>query len=127
MFVPSNDFLSSNFSTFKSHFGFVDTISNSVEQFKNFNDDTATPYVDIDLNTHLNIAGKDVVLGGKAHIIDLRFYAPYKATGDLMVTAFVYILFLWRVFSRLPEIISGAGIMESTSGKIERYRTRGDK
>ena len=45
----------------------------------------------------------------KYTIIDLSFYAPYKTYGDLILTGFIYIFFIWRLFITIPNIIHGAG------------------
>lgn len=43
-----------------------------------------------------------------AYIIDLSWYAPFKPVGDIIVVAFCWILFIWRVLHDLPGIINGA-------------------
>ena len=43
-----------------------------------------------------------------AYIIDMSWYAPYKPVGDVIVVAFCWIFFVWRVLHGLPGIINGA-------------------
>ena len=45
--------------------------------------------------------------------LDFSWYAPFKHYGDLVITGFVYAMYLWRLFIKLPGIISGS------SGGIE--------
>ena len=43
-----------------------------------------------------------------AYIIDMSWYSPYKPVGDVIVVAFCWIFFVWRVLHGLPGIINGA-------------------
>ena len=43
-----------------------------------------------------------------AYIIDMSWYTPYKPVGDIIVVAFCWIFFVWRVLHGLPGIINGA-------------------
>lgn len=43
-----------------------------------------------------------------AYIIDMSWYTPYKPVGDIIVVAFCWLMFIWRVFHDLPGIINGA-------------------
>lgn len=63
-----------------------------------------------------------------AYIIDMNWYAPYKPVGDMIVVAFCWILFIWRVIRDLPGIINGtSGITDnspdSLSGEINKRST----
>lgn len=40
--------------------------------------------------------------------LDFSWYAPFKSYGDLVITGFVYSMFIWRLFIKLPGIISGS-------------------
>lgn len=45
-------------------------------------------------------------------ILDFSWYAPFKAYGDVIITGFVYALFLWRLFISVPNTIKGnAGVV----------------
>lgn len=60
-----------------------------------------------------------------AYIIDLNWYAPYKPVGDMIVVAFCWILFVWRVLHDLPGIISGAtGITDNRPDSAEGYSNK---
>lgn len=55
-----------------------------------------------------------------AYILDLNWYAPYKPVGDVIIIAFCWIMFIWRVLHDLPNIISGgSGVTDNSSVKIE--------
>ena len=42
-------------------------------------------------------------------VLDLSFYKDYKTYGDLIITGFIYIMFLWRLFISIPNIINASG------------------
>lgn len=119
MFVPSSDFVSVHVTTFKSHFGFMQTFTDIANNIKAMSDDNATPYLSMNVD-NVNIYNKNVSLEG-VKFLDLSFYAPYKSIGDMLITAFVYIMFAWRFFSRIPDIISGVGMATTTSARISTY------
>lgn len=44
---------------------------------------------------------------GSYIIIDVSWYAEYKDFGDRIILAFVWAMFIWRIFVLLPGIVSG--------------------
>ena len=55
-----------------------------------------------------------------AYILDLNWYSPFKPVGDVIIVAFCWIMFIWRVFHGLPDIIQGgSGITDNSSVKTE--------
>lgn len=52
---------------------------------------------------------------GKCLAINFGWYAKYKPTGDLMFSAFLWVLYVWYLFKRIPDIISGAGFITRDS------------
>lgn len=54
---------------------------------------------------------------GEVTILDLAWYVPFKPYGDLVFTGFAYVLFVWRLYKSIPNIINGVA---STTGTITR-------
>jgi len=106
LFIPSGDFFSDKFNQFKSHFAFIDTFTNFVNKFKNISNNTSAPVVSVDFSK----AESKYNYGGVAFALNLAWYSRYKPIGDLIITAFVYVFFIWRFYCRIPELIRGAGI-----------------
>lgn len=50
-------------------------------------------------------------LPARTFSIDFSWYAPFKATADTVISAFIYIGFIIAFIKRLPEIMHGAGIV----------------
>lgn len=103
LFVPSEDSINNLVNSVKSKFSFVDTINNTINIVEDmFNNIEKLPKLELTLpnNKWYN---------GKITVMDLSWYAPYKEYGDLIISSFIYVFFLWRIFIKLPDIISGAG------------------
>lgn len=104
LFVPSEDRITGLFNSVTSKFNFVDSIKIAINSF-------------IDIINNLGIAPSlSLELGStkyssemKVKIIDLSWYQPYKTYGDVILTGVIYAFYLWRLFSSLPSIVSGAG------------------
>lgn len=57
-----------------------------------------------------------------AYIIDMSWYTPYKPVGDMIVVAFCWIWFIWRVLHDIPGILAGAsGIFDNEADTYGSY------
>ena len=121
LFIPSGDFFSDKFNQFKSHFAFIDTFTNFVDRFKSISNNTSAPVVSVDFSK----AESEYNYGGVAFARDLSWYSRYKPLGDIIITAFVYVFFIWRFYCRIPELIRGAGIItDNASGSSKEVNKR---
>lgn len=123
LFVPSEDSINNLVDSVKSHFRFVDTIKNTITVINDMFENTeALPKITITLKDNKWYSGQITVM-------DLSWYSPYKQFGDLIISAFIYVFFLWRIFINLPNIISGTGgginDVSIASSDIEAYRRFG--
>ena len=104
LFVPSEDRINALTNTVKSKFEFIESIKIAINSL----DDTInnlgnSPKLTLNLGATKYTEEQSVV------VLDLSWYAPFKPYGDLIITGFVYLFFLWRVFITLPNIINGVG------------------
>lgn len=60
-------------------------------------------------------------------VIDFSWYAPYKAKVDVVLGGIIWINFLWNMFKRIPDIISGSGMITVDSIKIDNYQNKEEK
>ena len=108
LFVPSTDVLTELQETVSSKFGFVDSIKLAIsdiqEMMENIENGSAKLTVDIDSKYYQ----------GEATMLDLGWYAKFKDYGDLVFTGFLYVLFFWRLYKSIPNIL--AGISSFTGG-----------
>lgn len=105
IFVPSEDFITEKVQALRAEFGFADSIMSTGEAIgAALNDfDTSPPIIYMELGN----AESQYNWGGRAVALDLRWYERYKPTVDQLLSALLYLWFAWRVFRRLPGIISG--------------------
>lgn len=106
VFVPSAEVVDPVVNNFYSKFGFVDDIKTNISNMKStFLGITPSPYLKIPIMK----VKSDYDYGfGDYFILDLSWYEPYKPYGDKLISAFIWLFFIWRMFTRLPAIINGA-------------------
>lgn len=105
LFVPDAAFLDAKIEALRSKYAFADSIINTGTLLGDFfqNIGSQPPIIYIDLGS----ATGSFKYGGKVAFIDLTWYAEYKPTVDLIIAAFLWLWFVWRVFLSLPGIIAG--------------------
>ena len=109
IFIPSEEDLNTTWEKYKEKFSFVFAIRDSIGLFEeDLSQTTPTPSLSIDVGATKYTESQSM------KIIDLSWYAPYKPFGDIVITGFVYVFALWRLFVNLPGIISGSsGIIDA--------------
>lgn len=104
LFVPSEDRITAIQNTVSSKFDFVESIKISINSLADMLSNIGNaPKLTI------NVSETKYTKAQKVTILDLSFYAPFKPYGDLVLTGFIYIFFLWRLFISIPNIIHGLG------------------
>ena len=110
LFIPKEESFTKFETIFKEKLSFVDSIKLAINSIKNmFNDVNSLPKFTIDINSKY--------YEGELTVIDLSWYAQYKAYGDLVITGFCYVFFFWRLWCHLPSILHG---LSSSSDFIEK-------
>lgn len=100
LFIPKEESFTKFQDIFNEKLGFVDSIKSGVNSLKDmFNNVEELP------SLTMNIDSK--YYKGEITIIDLAWYSQYKTYGDLVITGFCYIFFIWRIWVHLPNILQG--------------------
>lgn len=101
--MPSEEKIQALVDTVKSKFDFIETIKIAATSLLDIIKGIGiVPSISINLpETKYTPAFTSVV--------DFSWFEPYKNYTDLIITGFVYVMFLWRLIIRLPDIISGSG------------------
>ena len=111
IFVPSEDFLTAKVESLRAEFAFADSVISAGELVGSTLQslETEPPVIYIDLSSARGsfAPGGKYPLGGKEVFIDMSWYAEYKPVGDALLSALLWIAFIWRMFIKLPGIISG--------------------
>lgn len=103
VFVPSEGYLDTKVMELRASFPLFDSVLTSAKTLRSLFSFGSTPpiiYIDLGASTSWNI-------GSKVVFIDMTWYAKYKPTVDIILSVFLWLFFLWRVFLSLPGIISG--------------------
>lgn len=117
LFVPSQESIENLFGPIQEKFAFIDEIKIYITQLQDmFESVEEAPSLTINVNSKY--------YEGDLKILDLSFFAPYKKYSDMLITAFVYILFAWRLITHLPAIINGFAVgAQETSAYVADFRT----
>ena len=103
--LPSDDYLSDKVDNLTGNFAFADSIVKTGQALHVglAGVTTEPPVIYIDLGAARGFHD----IGGRVPFLDLRWYAEYKPTVDTIISAFLWICFVWRMLLKLPGIISG--------------------
>lgn len=103
LFIPSQERLNAFPNLINSKFAFVDSIKYAINSIKDILAGLGNPPV-------ITVPVKETSFTekGEIEILNLSWYAPFKSYGDLIITGFVYALFIWRLFIAIPGIINGS-------------------
>lgn len=116
IFVPSTDYLTAKVEALRARFGFMDSVLATGEAIIAALNLSGTPPV---IYAHFENAEGAFNWGGTVAVLDMTWYSRYKAAGDAFLSGVIWIFFLWRVFIKLPSIISGVGGTVRTFDSID--------
>ena len=119
IFVPTTDFITAKVESLRARFDWIDPFIVFAENISGELFSTEPPVIYI----HLDDAEGSYNYGGTIPFLDMRWYARYKEQGDLILSGFLWALFAWRMYLKLPGIISGAS---GTIGHISSYSRKDD-
>lgn len=102
LFIPKEESITNFQNVVGSRFGFVDSIQTAISSIQHMIENNGQA-------PKLYVNSKHEYINGDIAILDFSWYAPYKNYGDLVLTGFIYAMFIWRLFIHLPSTISGAG------------------
>lgn len=104
LFEPSEERITAIKNIVENKFDFIFSIKTAINSLEDmFNNIGNAPKFTLSLGATKYTVAQDYT------IIDLSWYAPYKQYGDLILTGFIYLFFLWRLFINVPSIINGIG------------------
>ena len=122
LFVPSEERIKGLQNSVMSKFDFVESIKISINSFKDIINNLGNAPV-----LHLDLESTKYTNKMTINVIDLNWYKPYKKYGDVVITGLFYAFYLWRIFSKLPGIISGAGSGACDMINISNFQAGGGK
>ena len=105
LFVVSDTFFATKVEALAAKYTYLDTFLLLGGDLKDFfvTLGASPPIIYIDLGAAVG----PYYYGGKTAFLDLTWYAQYKPTVDLIISAFIYLWLAWRVWNNLPGLIQG--------------------
>lgn len=110
LFVPQGASVLSLQDTVNDRFAFVDSIKLAIDDIDDMLNNVENGTSEFTLDIESDVYSGEVVL------FDLSWYAPFKSYGDLVFTGFAYVLFIWRLYKNIPNIINGFGFIGNIGG-----------
>lgn len=106
VFVPAEGYLDAKVQTLLSRYSFLKSFNTDVTFLKNKISalGTSPPVISVPLGyseTSYSIGS------GWTTFLDLSWYEKYKPTVDMIISPFLWILFIWKLFLKLPGIVGG--------------------
>ena len=113
-FIPAVGYWDAKLAACMAAFPFFDSIITTGRSLGSFFSGLGSkpPIIYIDLQN-----SNSFVLGGRQIFMDLSWYSQYKPTVDTVLSAFLWLIVLWRLFLALPGILRGA---VGLAGNMER-------
>ena len=113
-FIPAVGYWDAKLAACMAAFPFFDSIITTGRSLGSFFSGLGSkpPIIYIDLQN-----SNSFVLGGRQIFMDLSWYSQYKPTVDTILSAFLWLIVLWRLFLALPGILRGA---VGLAGNMER-------
>lgn len=118
LFIPEKGYMDAKIAQMRGKFGIVDSALNTFDELRSFfyNLGSKPPVIYIDLSA----ATGSYYFGGETIFVDMRWYADYKPTMDLVLSAILWLWFVWRFMIALPGIIQGfSGYAPQNNGQTE--------
>ena len=108
LFTPDQALVTEITDTFKGKFGFLSTLKQFANDLFGMTADSEPPVIWIHLENAESKFGYNY--GGKEVALDLSWYQKYKPTVDGIVSGFLWIGYLWMLFTKAPDILNGMGL-----------------
>ena len=122
LFVPSDGYLDAKVLQLRTRFSFADGIIKIVKGFDSALTGNAPPIVKLGSLDEGNKYGINNYV-----LMDLAWFKRYKPTTDIIMSAALWVIFIWRLFIKLPGIIAGYSAMTYADAKIDEYNNKQGK
>ena len=116
IFVPSADFVTAKVEALRARFDFINVFMDFIDGFKGELSGATPPVIYV----HLENAEGSYNYGGTVKFLDMSWYSRYKSTGDAIISGFLWALFGWRMYLKLPGIINGVSGSVGAFNKFNR-------
>lgn len=119
-FVPNEGFMEetmSRMNDFCDQSDFLSAITYFVQELRDFTqqDFSEPPEIKVDLGA---AEGKYDYGVGEFSVFNVSWFARYRTYTDPFISAFLWVVFIWALAKRLPELLNGAGMVADMPADI---------
>ena len=122
VFVPAAGYWDAKVAALQARFPLFNSILTTGKGFTGFFSGLGSrpPIIYIDLGSSGSWA-----MGGRTIFLDLTWYSQYKPTMDTVIAGFLWLLFAWRFFLRLPGLLRGeVGTIDRLNSYLSEKRDK---
>ncbi len=122
VFVPAAGYWDAKVAALQARFPLFNSILTTGKGFTGFFSGLGSrpPIIYIDLGSSASWA-----MGGRTIFLDLTWYSQYKPTMDTVIAGFLWLLFAWRFFLRLPGLLRGeVGTIDRLNSYLSEKRDK---
>ena len=113
LFVPDLTAVQEFVDTYNSKFDWVADLFNFGADILDSLNPTEPPKIPIKLSA----ADGKYNYGSDGYILDMNWYSKYKSSVDNLLSGILWFFFIWAMFRRIPDILSGVGMIEESERK----------
>lgn len=110
VFVPDLTAISPTIEIYNAKFQWATDIYNFILRILEALNPSEPPKISINLAAAESPGGYN--WGTSAYVLDMSWYARYKSSVDTILSGIIWVYFLWALFKRIPDIMSGVGMIE---------------
>lgn len=117
LFVPADNYFNNTLTDFKERLPFIGVVGGFMDNMYNYIQTESyaeAPSISVDLS----LAEGKYNYGVGATALDLSWYGRYKPYVDMFLSAFLWLVYLWILYKRIPDIINGAGMVTEMSAQF---------
>lgn len=105
-FVPDEELTNQRLDQIREKFAFIDSLAGYGETLVNFLEHATGKTAPV-LTIKLGDYAGSFNYGDAEIVIDFAWYAPYKSTVDNIMAGIIWVVWLWHMYKRIPDIIAG--------------------
>lgn len=105
-FVPDEDLTNQRLEQIREKFAFIDSLAGYGETLVNFLQNASGAQAPV-LTIKLGDYAGSFDYGTGTVVIDFAWYVPYKPTVDNIIAGIIWVVWLWHMYKRIPDIIAG--------------------
>lgn len=118
-FIPDEEVTNQRLDQIRQKFAFIDTLAGNGEAIMDFLKNASgskAPVITISLGSYAGSFN----YGSGSVVIDFSWYEPYKPMVDNIMAGIIWVVWLWHMYKRIPDIIAGNSMTAASALRATR-------